>query len=108
MLARRNAERRAAVWVCINATDGRGRKRKNVTRVRAVFLDGDGLRMGGSELSSNVVDGEASGGVLKLGLAIDKADATDHLAEAGSVNRAAALSASLVGDELARAGRLDG
>jgi hypothetical protein len=35
------------------------------------------------ELSSNVVDGEASGGVLKLGLAIDKADATDHLAEAG-------------------------
>src|ERR687892_348276 len=42
MLARRNAEHRAAVWVCINATDGRGRKRENVTRVRAVFLDGDG------------------------------------------------------------------
>src|ERR671918_2633575 len=42
MLARRNAKHRAAVWVCINATDGRGRKRKNVTRVRAVFLDGDG------------------------------------------------------------------
>ena len=42
MLARRNAEDRAAVWVCINATDGRGRKRENVTRVRAVFLDGDG------------------------------------------------------------------
>src|SRR5918996_1299013 len=34
MLARRNAEHRAAVWVCINATDGRGRKRDNVTRVR--------------------------------------------------------------------------
>src|SRR5919106_1546273 len=32
-LARRNADRRAAVWVCINETDGRGRKRKNVTRV---------------------------------------------------------------------------
>jgi hypothetical protein len=41
-LARRNAEHRAAVWVCINETDGRGRKRENVTRVRAVFLDGDG------------------------------------------------------------------
>jgi RepB DNA-primase from phage plasmid len=41
-LARRNAEDRAAIWVCINETDGRGRKRKNVIRVRAVFLDGDG------------------------------------------------------------------
>src|SRR5918996_302389 len=42
MLARRNAEHRAAVWVCINETDGRGRKRESITRVRAVFLDGDG------------------------------------------------------------------
>ena len=42
MLARRYSEHRAAVWVCINETDGRGRKRENVTRVRAVFLDGDG------------------------------------------------------------------
>lgn len=42
MLARRNANRRAAVWVCVNETDGRGRKRKNITRVRAVFIDGDG------------------------------------------------------------------
>ena len=42
MLARRNAEHRVAVWVCINATDGRGRKRENVTGVRAVFLDCDG------------------------------------------------------------------
>jgi hypothetical protein len=41
-LARHNAQLRAAVWVCINETDGRGRKRQNVTRVRAVFLDGDG------------------------------------------------------------------
>jgi predicted P-loop ATPase len=41
-LARHNAQFRAAVWVCINETDGRGRKRENVTRVRAVFLDGDG------------------------------------------------------------------
>jgi P4 family phage/plasmid primase-like protien len=41
-LARHNTEFRAAVWVCINETDGRGRKRENVTRVRAVFLDGDG------------------------------------------------------------------
>jgi P4 family phage/plasmid primase-like protien len=41
-LARHNTEFRAAVWVCINQTDGRGRKRGNVIRVRAVFLDGDG------------------------------------------------------------------
>jgi hypothetical protein len=35
------------------------------------------------ELSSNVVDGEASGGVLEVGLAVDEADATDEFAESG-------------------------
>jgi putative DNA primase/helicase len=32
----------AAVWVMINEGDGKGRAAANVTRVRAVFLDGDG------------------------------------------------------------------
>jgi hypothetical protein len=58
-LARRNAEHRAAVWVCINETDGRGRKRENVTRVRAVFLDGDGQvtldRLRGFALEPHIV-----------------------------------------------------
>jgi hypothetical protein len=40
-LAERNAER-AAVWVMVNEGDGRGRKRENVRRVRAVFADVDG------------------------------------------------------------------
>jgi hypothetical protein len=35
------------------------------------------------KLSSNVVDGGASGGVLEVGLAVDETDAADHLAEAG-------------------------
>jgi hypothetical protein len=35
------------------------------------------------ELSSNVVDGGASGGVLEVGLAVDEADATHDLAESG-------------------------
>ena len=32
----------AAVWVCVNETDGKGREAKNITRVRAVFADIDG------------------------------------------------------------------
>ena len=32
----------AAVWVMINAGDGKGRRAENVTRVRAVFADLDG------------------------------------------------------------------
>ncbi|MCC2654271.1 MAG: hypothetical protein K0Q60_4437 [Microvirga sp.] len=35
------------------------------------------------ELSSNVVDGGPLGGVLDVGLAVDEADAADHVAEAG-------------------------
>ena len=32
----------AAVWVMVNAGDGKGRRAENVTRVRAVFADLDG------------------------------------------------------------------
>ncbi len=32
----------AGVFVCVNATNGRGRQAKNVTRVRALFVDLDG------------------------------------------------------------------
>jgi hypothetical protein len=35
----------AGVFVTVNATDGRGRKRENITAVRAQFVDGDGVAM---------------------------------------------------------------
>ena len=49
-------------------------------RFPAVDLVPDG---DGKELSSNVVDGGPLGGVLDVGLAVDEADAADHVAEAG-------------------------
>ncbi len=41
------------------------------------------------ELSSNVVDGRASGGVLEVGFTVDEAHAPDHLTEAGRAVEAA-------------------
>ena len=32
----------AGIFVCVNATDGKGRGAKNITRVRALFVDSDG------------------------------------------------------------------
>ena len=40
-LTRANAQH-AGVFVCLNETDGRGRKKENITRVRALMLDLDG------------------------------------------------------------------
>ena len=56
-LAVRNADG-AAVWVQINKGDGKGRRKENVTRVRAVFADLDGSPLSavmGCELEPHAV-----------------------------------------------------
>jgi hypothetical protein len=48
-----------------------------------VMLRSGSICRSGRELSSNVVDGGASGGVLNLGFAIDEPDAANDLGEPG-------------------------
>ena len=50
------------------------------------------------ELSSNVVDGGASGGVLDVGFAVDEARAADHVAEAGGTVEAAPATLSALAE----------
>ena len=51
-----------------------------------------------AELSSNVVDGGASGGVLDVGFAVDEAHAADHVAEAGGTVEAAPATLSALAE----------
>lgn len=51
-LAELNAEG-AGVFVTVNETDGRGRKKENITRVRALFVDLDGAPLGPVQADAN-------------------------------------------------------